>query len=89
MTDTLTPEIWHKTFQYRVKDSSCRSQLSRMANSVNQVWNFCNATSLETAFDDVKEIAPKGLIERITRIQERYNEKEFLYVGVKSVGVKK
>jgi IS605 OrfB family transposase len=29
-------------YQYRIKDSSCRKELKRMASAVNYVWNYCN-----------------------------------------------
>lgn len=29
------------TYRYRIKDSTARKRLSRMATSVNQVWNYC------------------------------------------------
>lgn len=31
-----------KTFQYRIKDSSCSDALNTLARACNQVWNFCN-----------------------------------------------
>jgi IS605 OrfB family transposase len=34
-----------KTFQFRIKDAKARKHLSRLAGTVNYVWNFCNATS--------------------------------------------
>lgn len=34
------------TFQYRVKDSTSRSHLLRMAWAVNRVWNYCNEVSI-------------------------------------------
>lgn len=33
-----------KTFQYRIKDSGCTAELTALARSCNQVWNFCNET---------------------------------------------
>lgn len=38
------------TYQYRIKDSTSKKKLKSMANSVNQVWNYCN----ETAFNVLK-----------------------------------
>ena len=35
------------TFRYRVRDSRSY-RLNRMAYAVNQVWNYCNATSYES-----------------------------------------
>ena len=37
------------TYKFRIKDSSHKHHLNAMANSVNHVWNFCNATSIESA----------------------------------------
>lgn len=34
-----------KTFQFRIKDSNQKKELSRMAGSVNYVWNYLNETS--------------------------------------------
>lgn len=31
-----------KTFQYRIKDSTCAAELTVLALACNQVWNFCN-----------------------------------------------
>jgi len=31
-----------KTFQYRIKDSTCAAELTALARACNQVWNFCN-----------------------------------------------
>ncbi len=31
-----------KTFQYRIKDSTCAAELTVLARACNQVWNFCN-----------------------------------------------
>lgn len=48
------------TLQYRIKDSSCTRQLSKMAGSVSYVWNYCNEVNYDcwrkfrktyTAFD--------------------------------------
>jgi len=36
------------TRQYRIKDSSCRNKLSKMASSVNYVWNYCNEVNQES-----------------------------------------
>lgn len=35
------------TYSFRLKDSSCGKELSRMARAVNFVWNYCNETSFE------------------------------------------
>ena len=35
-----------KTVKIRIKDSTVRKELRRMANAVNYVWNYCNETSL-------------------------------------------
>jgi transposase len=49
-----------KTYSYRIKDSSSREHLCRMAGAVNFVWNYCNEVANEmwgrqrrwvTAFD--------------------------------------
>jgi putative transposase len=34
------------TFRYRIKDSTHRTHLLRLAHAVNFVWNFCNETAL-------------------------------------------
>lgn len=34
------------TLRYRVKDASQKNRLERLAQAVNQVWNYCNETSL-------------------------------------------
>jgi putative transposase len=34
------------TFQYRIKDSTSRKHLVRMAHAVNTVWNYCNEVSM-------------------------------------------
>jgi IS605 OrfB family transposase len=34
------------TFRYRIKDSTHRTHLLRLAHAVNYVWNFCNETAL-------------------------------------------
>lgn len=31
-----------KTFQYRIKDSTCGAPLNKLARACNFVWNFCN-----------------------------------------------
>jgi len=31
-----------RTFQYRIKDSTCGAPLTELARACNQVWNFCN-----------------------------------------------
>ncbi len=35
----------HKTYRFRIKDSSARTELSRLASKVNFVWNYINETS--------------------------------------------
>lgn len=35
------------TLHYRLKDASSRTVLVRMSNSVNYVWNYCNAANLK------------------------------------------
>jgi len=37
-----------QTYKYRIKDSTHTRILSRMANSVNYVWNYCNQISSES-----------------------------------------
>ena len=32
------------TYQYRIKDSTAKSTLKKMASAVNMVWNFCKQT---------------------------------------------
>ena len=34
------------TFQYRIKDSTARTHLTRMAYAVHTVWNYCNEVSM-------------------------------------------
>jgi transposase len=34
------------TFQYRIKDSTSRTHLTRMAYAVHTVWNYCNEVSM-------------------------------------------
>jgi putative transposase len=34
------------TYQYRIKDSTSATHLTRMAWAVNRVWNFCNEVSI-------------------------------------------
>jgi putative transposase len=34
------------TYQYRIKDSTARTHLLRMAWAVNRVWNYCNEVSM-------------------------------------------
>lgn len=36
-----------KTLQFRIKDSSKRSLLTKMANDVNFVWNYCNDVNIQ------------------------------------------
>lgn len=44
--------LWHNeamsviTFQYRIKDSTSRKHLTRMAYAVHTVWNYCNEVSM-------------------------------------------
>jgi putative transposase len=33
------------TYHFRIKDSSCKARLIKMASSVNFVWNYCNEVS--------------------------------------------
>ena len=33
------------TYDFRIKDSSCKARLTKMASSVNFVWNYCNEVS--------------------------------------------
>lgn len=33
------------TYHFRIKDSSCKTRLMKMANRVNFVWNYCNEVS--------------------------------------------
>ncbi|MDC1300017.1 transposase [bacterium] len=36
-----------KTIKIRIKDSSAKKELNKMARAVNFVWNYCNETSLK------------------------------------------
>jgi IS605 OrfB family transposase len=36
------------TYHFRIKDSSSKNKLSKMAGSVNFVWNYCNEVSLRS-----------------------------------------
>lgn len=38
-----------KTYKFRIKDSSHKNFLKKKASSVNFIWNYCNATSEESA----------------------------------------
>lgn len=41
-----------RTYRFRIKDSSCRAELCRMASAVNFSWNFCNdATKMALDFN--------------------------------------
>lgn len=35
------------TYNFRIKDSTSRKKLCKLASSVNFVWNYCNATSFD------------------------------------------
>jgi len=51
MSNQQTPPTDQRllTFRYRVKDSSSKRELKRMSLLVNQIWNFANETSIESA----------------------------------------
>ena len=34
------------TYKYRIKDSTSRAALCKMAGAINYVWNYCNEVSL-------------------------------------------
>lgn len=35
-------------YKYRIKDSSCKNYLQRMAGAVNFVWNYCNEATIDS-----------------------------------------
>lgn len=45
------------TFQYRIKDSTSRKHLTRMAWAVHTVWNYCNEVSMLALRRDGKWLA--------------------------------
>lgn len=42
LTSKQPPERAFVTYRFRIKDSSCKTKLFRMAGAVNFTWNFCN-----------------------------------------------
>lgn len=39
----------HKTYKFRIKDSTHKAMLTRKASSVNFIWNYCNEISQKSA----------------------------------------
>lgn len=45
-TEKPVPGLLYKTFRFRVKDATSGRHLTRMARSVNTVWNHCNGAQI-------------------------------------------
>lgn len=50
LTSKQPPVRAFVTYRFRIRDSSCRATLCKMAGAVNFTWNFCN-TAVKDAYD--------------------------------------